>query len=95
MPIAERDLAEIDASIARDSTLAADRFLDLLAHRIEPLELFPRRGAPAREGDGYGLQVRQLVVRRYRILYHVRGDTVFVLRVGHGHRRSLNPGRRG
>ncbi len=89
MPTAFADLQEIDAAISASSHQAADRFLDLLSARIESLDLFPRRGTRARESKGIGLELRQLVVQRYRILYHVRGFTVFVFRIGHGGRRSL------
>ena len=90
-PTAEQDLAEIDRTIAESSVTIADRFLLVLQAKLESLEHFPRRGAIARESRRFGRRIRQLLVHRYRILYHIRGRTVFILRIGHGHRRSLPP----
>jgi plasmid stabilization system protein ParE len=35
----------------------------------------------APEDEGYDFELRQMPIRRYRVLYTLEGDTVFVLRI--------------
>lgn len=88
-PIAAEDLKDIVRSIAQHSPAAAESVADEIGRRAESLERFPRRGVRAREGAAFGEDVRQLVVMSYRILYSIRGRTVFILRIGHGSRLWL------
>jgi toxin ParE1/3/4 len=90
-PTAEQDLASLHARIAAESPRAADRFVLELADRIDSLAKFPARGPKARERQTRGLRVRQLIHQGYRVLFTVLGSTVYVLRVGHGARKSLPP----
>lgn len=90
-PTAERDLAELHAHLDTHSKRTADQFADGLVRHVEALNIFPNRGAKARERRTKGFDVRQIVYRGYRVLYTVLGPTVFILRVGHGARRTLKP----
>ncbi len=90
-PTAEHDLAELHAHLGTHSKRTADLFVDGLVEHIESLTVFPKRGAKAREQRTRGFDIRQIVYRGYRVLYTVLGSTVFILRVGHGARKSLRP----
>jgi toxin ParE1/3/4 len=91
MPTAEADLAEIVRAIGEHSLANAESVADEIIRRIESLARFARRGARAREGGAFGIDLRQIVVLSHRVLYCVRGKTVFILRVGHGSRLRLRP----
>lgn len=90
-PTAEQDVASLHARIAAESPRAAARFVLELSDRMDSLARFPSRSVKARERRTRGLLVRQLPHEGYRVLYTVLGSTVFVLRVGHGARKSLPP----
>ena len=76
------DLESIRDYIARDSAVYAARFLGRLVEAVEILDRFPEMGAVVPEYRN----VRQLVYRKYRVLYRVRGDAVEVLALVHGSR---------
>ena len=81
---AERDLAEIEEYIARDSRLYALAVVDRLLLGAERLETNPLSGRVVRE---YGRQdLREVIVQNYRMVYLVEGDDVIVVRVVHGAR---------
>jgi len=81
---AERDLSAIRAYVASDDPRAADRLLERLVDGGESLSALPRRGRPVQEMPGRDL--RELVIRNYRLVYRVRGDRVDILTVFEGHR---------
>jgi plasmid stabilization system protein ParE len=60
------------------------------------LEDNPQRWGLAPESDWYPGELRQLLYGKrrgvYRILYEVRGKTVYILRVRHGAQAVLEPG---
>ncbi|HNQ87305.1 MAG TPA: type II toxin-antitoxin system RelE/ParE family toxin [Verrucomicrobiota bacterium] len=89
--------AEIDEAAAwiqaRNPEAARRWFWGLLA-AIEALAVFPAKHPVARsESEHFGVTIRQLIcgkgAGRYRVLYAVLGDSVFVLHVRHGRRRRL------
>ena len=84
-PRAEDDLAEIWAYIAVESGDAgvADRWIDHLAERFEPLSEFPFMG---RERAELGPGVRSFPVDDYVIFYRPLSDGIEVARVVHGTR---------
>jgi plasmid stabilization system protein ParE len=86
---AKRDLEAIAAFIARDSPLAAERWVDRLADRALKLAVAPHAGRVVPEFKDP--LVRQVLVRTYRIIYRVEPHRVLVLTVVEGHRR-LVPG---
>ena len=83
---AEADLAEIWAYIAADSVDNANQFILQLERRMKTLESSPRRCPLISENELLGAQYRHLVIKKYRTIFRVSNDTVYVLRVIHGGR---------
>ena len=78
-----RDLRDIDAYIAADDPAAAARWVDRLLAGAERAARFPYSGHVVRERGRDDL--RQVLVRSYRIVYLVRERQVDVLTVFEGH----------
>lgn len=77
-------LIAIWQSIADDEFAAADRILDAIDARCQPLLRHPSSG-PARENIGRG--TGHLVAGHYIILYRVEAERIRVVRALHGWRR--------
>lgn len=85
--VAARDLEELVTFIAADSPPDAERVLRRLEQRAATLESTPARGRLVPELRGFGMRTwRELVVRPYRLVYRIEGDTVTVLAVLDGRR---------
>src|SRR5262245_62133105 len=89
--ITARALREIDEALdwlAERSPSAASRWHEKLLEAIRSLEENPERCGPAPESEWYPGELRQLLHGRrrrvYRILFEIRDDTVYILRVFHG-----------
>ena len=78
-----RDLRDINAYIAADDPAAAERWADKLLVAAERAARFPYSGHIVREKGREDL--RQILVRSYRIVYLVREKRVDVLTVFEGH----------
>lgn len=79
---ARADLFEALKYLAEESVeAAASLFADVEA-AAESLNQFPDRGARVPEWAGRGL--RQIFVRRYRLIYRVDDGTVGIVRLIHG-----------
>jgi plasmid stabilization system protein ParE len=96
--ITARALREIDGAlewIARRSRTAARRWHDKLLEAIRSLEHHPERCGLAPESEWYPGDLRQLLYGKrrgtYRILFEVRSDAVYILRVRHGAQDLLQP----
>ena len=80
------DLQDIATFIAKDNPQAALSLGDLIFERVDRLERFPQFGRvlPKRNHPN----IREIVVKSYRIIYRVRPEEKFVeiLRVWHGAR---------
>ena len=77
---ASRDLNSLVGYIARDSPINAGKVLAQLQSKAESLTMTPERGRLVPEILRHGLAVwRELIVRPYRILYRIEGQTVYVL----------------
>ena len=79
------DLSALYDSIAQDSPLYAERFVATLIRATDPLVDFPELGRrvpeePDREN------VRELLVRTYRIIYRIDADRVLIATVLHDSR---------
>ena len=85
------DLQRIAAWIALDSPDEARRWLDRTWNAILTLRSFPRRCPLAPETELLSLEIRQLVVGDYRILFTVTAGEVRVRHIRHGARRPLGP----
>jgi toxin ParE1/3/4 len=82
-PLAEADLLDIWDFIAEDSEAKADRFLDLLIHKLQQIAQMPGMGR-RREELAPGL--RSFPVRNYSLFYQITEDGIDVVRVIHGSR---------
>lgn len=81
---AEQDLVEIGEFVAKDSVLYAVNLIDRLITGAEKLQAAPLLGRVVPE---YGREdLREVIVRNYRIVYLVREDEVVMVRVVHGAR---------
>jgi plasmid stabilization system protein ParE len=97
--ITRRALAEIDQALgwlSERSPEAAARWHRRLLADIDSLQDHPERCPLAPEDEWYeGGELLQLLSGRrtgvYRILFEVRGRTVFILRVRHSARDLLRP----
>ena len=96
--ITAQALREIDGALewlAERSHGAAVRWYDQLQEAIRSLENNPERCGLAPENEWYPGELRQLLhgKRRgvYRILFEVRDDTVYILRVRHSAQALLEP----
>lgn len=73
---------------------AAKRCLEGLLAAFKSLEQFPERCAIAPENEAFAEEIRLLVhefskQRKYRILFTVSGQTVYILHVRHGARKLI------
>jgi plasmid stabilization system protein ParE len=97
--ITPRALDEIDAIVAwlfQRAPRAAARWHQALLDAVDELEDNPQRCSLAPENDWFlGGELRQMLYgkrrRAYRILFEIRGNTVYVLRVRHGAQNLLSP----
>jgi plasmid stabilization system protein ParE len=97
--ITVRALREIDEALewlAERDRAAAARWHGQLMEVVRSLENNPERCGLAPESEWYPGEIRQLLhgKRRgvYRVLFEVRGDTVYILRVRHSAQALLEPG---
>ena len=81
---AAQDLDETAEYIARDSPRYAATFVRQLRERAHSLATFAERGRMVPEFNDSS--IRELIVRSYRLIYHVSPDTVSVLGIIHGAR---------
>lgn len=89
------DKALVDAGeayfwITEQSEGAALRWYEGLMRAFRSLEKNPLR-CPLAPESAFFEEIRQLIYGKYRILFTVEGETVFVLRVRHGAREYLKP----
>jgi plasmid stabilization system protein ParE len=90
------DKALVDAGeayfwINEQSEGAALRWYEGLMKAFRSLEKTPLRCPPAPESVFFEEEIHQLIYGKYRILFIVKGETVYVLRVRHSAREYLKP----
>jgi len=81
---ARRDLEEIGTYISRDSPAAARRWIERLRDRARKAAQAPQAGRVVPEIEREN--VREVLLRSYRIVYRVGRDFIEVLTVFEGHR---------
>lgn len=86
-PVAEKDLDEIFSCIAKDNPRAAAKFFKKLRRKAETLKWPPQRCPRIPEKIEGPNVYRHLIVKRYRIIFCILGDTVWVMRIIHGARQ--------
>jgi toxin ParE1/3/4 len=79
------DLVEIDDDIAADDPVAAERWTARIVARAVTASKSPLAGrvVPERASE----DVREVILRSYRIVYRVREHGVLVLTIFEGHRQ--------
>ena len=91
-PTAVADANLIYEDIFESSPQAAERIVALIESSADSLSDFPKRYPLAPESQSHSEEIRHMFVGNYRVLYKIRNDTVFVLRVRHAAQRPLKPG---
>ncbi len=84
MPAAQEDLSDIYSYYAARSPASADRVVGTILKAANGLARFPFIG---KQGDVPGTRERVVTRYPYRIVYHIVGDTIEVLRIIHGARQ--------
>ena len=83
---AEIDLEEIWDYIAADSVENATKFIVELETRMNTLSYSPRRCSLIPENEILGTRYRHLITRKYRVVFRISRNKVYILRVIHGAR---------
>ncbi|MBI4634044.1 MAG: type II toxin-antitoxin system RelE/ParE family toxin [Deltaproteobacteria bacterium] len=79
-------LFEIEDFISQDSPEQAEKFVDQIIEHAESLSDKPLRGRAVPEISNPN--IRELIFRKYRIVYKINGNNIDVLTVFEGHRLS-------
>jgi toxin ParE1/3/4 len=90
-PQAEEDIRQAMRWIARHSPEKARSWYFDILQTIESLNTSPARCPFAPERETFGLEIRQLLFEKYRILFVIEDESVYVLRVRHGAQETLKP----
>ncbi len=88
---AEGDLKEAARWIAQYSTERAAIWYFEITETIESLQDFPLRCPLAPESKTFSTEIRHLLFDKYRILFIIDDENVYVLRVMHGAQDTLKP----
>ncbi len=76
------------ADIAPDT---AARWFEGLVSKVNSLSTMPERCALAPESAAFHQKIRQLLYGRYRILFTIEKDTVYVIHIRHSAQAHLKP----
>lgn len=87
---AEVELDEAYGWIAADSLEQAAHWFNGLVEACQSLSLNPERCPRAPESNDIDRDIRQLLYGKYRILFTITDDIVYLLHVRHGARRYLS-----
>jgi len=77
-------LLEIEEFIAKDNPIIAQSLIDRLLSETDKLGVFPKMGRMLPEIPGSDL--RELVIRNYRIVYRTYQQTIQILTVFESHK---------
>ncbi len=81
---AQQDLLEIGRYIAKDNPTAARRWVERLRQKARHAAEFPNAGRVVPEYSR--AELREVLLRTYRIVYRVCDDGIEILTVFEGHR---------
>jgi plasmid stabilization system protein ParE len=90
-PVADEELQQAAHWIAQYSPQKATLWYDEAIQAINSLQNLPARCSYAPERKTFGLDIRQLLFDKYRILFVIDDETVFVLRIRHQAQQALHP----
>lgn len=82
--LAQEDLEHIFYYIAADSISNASNFIIELEKKVYSIEHLPNRNPLIPENEYFGTDYRHLIYKKYRIIYRVLEDSVYILRVIRG-----------
>jgi toxin ParE1/3/4 len=85
-PTAESDIRDIWSFIAEESPENASSFILGLEEQVLTLEAFPGRCPLIPENEILDTKYRHLIYGKYRTIFRITRNTVYVLRVIHGAR---------
>ena len=92
---AEAEIEEAYRWIREDSPSRASAWRQGLLETAQTLKTFPERCPLAPESAAFGREIRHLLYGKrggvYRLLFEIRGHTVYILHVRHGARRHMTP----
>jgi toxin ParE1/3/4 len=77
-------LFEIEDFISQDSPERAEKFVDQIIEHAESLSVKPLRGRTVPEISNP--KIRELIFRKYRIVFRINGNNLDILTVFEGHR---------
>ena len=83
-PTVEAEIEHYVHEIAKDSITHALKWYGDIMDNISRLEKSPARCPYADEMIFHDYEIRNLIFGNYRILFHIKGQTVQVLHVKHG-----------
>ena len=81
---AQNDIEHIFFYISEDSINNAKNFLLELEERIYSLDTFPERFAYIPENIFFGTSYRHINHKKYRVIYKIDNNSVYIMRVIHG-----------
>ena len=81
---AQKDLEHIFFYIAEDSINNAKKFILELEEKIYSLDSMLERFALIPENVFFGTNYRQIVHKKYRVIYKISSNSVYIMRVVHG-----------
>jgi toxin ParE1/3/4 len=81
-------LKEIEDFIAKDNPTIAIRFVDYLINQTETLRNYPNSGRIVPEIGNE--DIRELVLKNYRIIYKISEKSINILTIFEGHRLLRN-----
>lgn len=77
-------LFEMEDFISQDSPERAGKFVDQIIEHAKTLSDKPLRGRTVPEISNP--DIRELIFKKYRIVYRVKGNSLYILTVFEGHR---------
>jgi plasmid stabilization system protein ParE len=87
---AEADSNQVFSWIFKNSPERAVSWFNGLVEACESLCNNPERCPVAPEADDIGREIRHLIYGRYRIIFLIRGQTVYLLHIRHGAQKPLS-----
>ena len=83
-PSAWQDLEQIADYIGRDSPFYAASFVRDIRSAAQSLQIFPEAGSIVPEVEQPA--IREVFVKKYRLIYRVATDAIYILAIVHGAR---------
>lgn len=88
---AESDIEAIYRWIAQSSPEKAMLWYFTVREAVESLADFPARCPRAPESHTFSTEIRHLLIGKYRILFRIDDETVYVMHIRHSAQQTLFP----